>query len=406
MSYQVLSKLFYQNVGSDRFAENEELARRRRVADSSFDLGLTCGSESLFLANPRELSLGCEGVLRREWDVASSYSELPHVARRALTRNLVINEVVCTNELEGVSSTRAQVSDALLASPHDDAHRRFRELGLLYMGLSDKGAALPASPADVRAVYDKVMAGEELGSSAPDGKLFRAHGVEIVGAGGRVLHEGLDGEKRIEEAISQMLRIASCPVMPRLYGAIASHYMFEFIHPFYDGNGRTGRYLLALYLSRVLSLETSLSLSRVIAASKGAYYRAFKEAEHPLNHGEVTDFVLCMLEYIAQAQDLLVNEAREAAYRLECIETWLDGVSNKASMSLKDVVALRLVAQHEACDAFPRVSLDEIESAVGASRQTARACLSRLEMAGYVAYVSRRPLAFRLSERSRGELVL
>lgn len=406
MSYDSLSKIFYKNASSNRFAENEELARMRREAESSFDLGLCIGSEPLFLANPPELSLACERVLRKEWEVAFSYAALPLVARRGLTRNLIIDEVVCTNELEGVSSTRAQVSDALESSPHKGADRRFRELALLYLGLSDKSAGLPETSEDVRGIYDKVMSGEELGASAPDGRLFRAHGVEIVGDGGRILHEGIEGEESIEEAVLQMLRIACCPVLPQLYGAFASHFMFEFIHPFYDGNGRTGRYLLSLYLSRVLSLETSLSLSRAISARKGAYFRAFKEVEHPLNHGEVTGFVLCLLDYVAEAQGLLVDEAQEAAYRLEAIEEWLSVKGRESKMPPRDIEALRLVAQHEACDAYPRVSLDEVEGMVGASRQTARACLTRLEKAGYVTYVSRRPLAFRLSKKSRGELGL
>lgn len=38
--------------------------------------------------------------------------------------------------------------------------------------------------------------------------------------------------------------------------------------PFYDGNGRTGRYLLALYLDESLSIPTVLSLSRTIAKNK------------------------------------------------------------------------------------------------------------------------------------------
>lgn len=75
------------------------------------------------------------------------------------------------------------------------------------------------------------------------------------------------------------------------------------VHPFYDGNGRTGRYLLALYLSSPLSILTTLSLSRVIAANRDAYYRSFKEAEHPLNHGELTHFVMNMLENVRIAQN-------------------------------------------------------------------------------------------------------
>jgi len=53
-----------------------------------------------------------------------------------------------------------------------------------------------------------------------------------------------------------------------------THYQFEAIHPFYDGNGRTGRILNILYLvdSGLLSLPI-LYLSRYIAENKQEYYR-------------------------------------------------------------------------------------------------------------------------------------
>lgn len=87
-----------------------------------------------------------------------------------------------------------------------------------------------------------------------------------------------------------------------------SHFLFEYVHPFYDGNGRTGRYLLALYLNHDLTMPTVLSLSRTIAENKNAYYKAFMEAEDKLNCGELTLFVNTILGFIQQAQDELIDE--------------------------------------------------------------------------------------------------
>lgn len=78
--------------------------------------------------------------------------------------------------------------------------------------------------------------------------------------------------------------------------------------PFYDGNGRTGRYLLALYLDESLSIPTALSLSRTIAENKHAYYAAFSSVENPLNHGEMTHFVYSMLELIRTAQSSMIEQ--------------------------------------------------------------------------------------------------
>jgi len=108
-----------------------------------------------------------------------------------------------------------------------------------------------------------------------------------------------------------MLEIVNSDEVPQVYSSIIGHFLFEYIHPFYDGNGRTGRYLLALWLSEPLSLLTSLSLSRIIFENKDVYYRAFKRAEHPLMHGELTFFVISMLELVRQAQDELDSILRK-----------------------------------------------------------------------------------------------
>ena len=107
--------------------------------------------------------------------------------------------------------------------------------------------------------------------------------------------------------------------MPSTYSALVSHYIFEYAHPFYDGNGRTGRYLLSLFLEEALSKPTALSLSRVIAENKIAYYRAFETVENPLNHGEMTFFVETMLEFILTAQGELIEKLESAKTRYDLL---------------------------------------------------------------------------------------
>ncbi|MFZ2526987.1 MAG: Fic family protein [Rhodococcus sp. (in: high G+C Gram-positive bacteria)] len=50
--------------------------------------------------------------------------------------------------------------------------------------------------------------------------------------------------------------------------AVVAHFIFEYTHPFYDGNGRTGRYLLALDLRQVLAPYAGLALSATVADNK------------------------------------------------------------------------------------------------------------------------------------------
>lgn len=51
-----------------------------------------------------------------------------------------------------------------------------------------------------------------------------------------------------------------------------------------------------------LSTLTALSVSRLIAESRSSYYRALRVVEDTFNHGELTHFVLAMLEYVDAAQ--------------------------------------------------------------------------------------------------------
>lgn len=404
MPYKTLSKLFYADASTNRFESNATLAKQRRDAESTFKTGISQGEDEFFLAVPRELSVLNETVLRQERSVSIALANLPRIARGALIRSLVIDEVVCTNDLEGIHSTRRQISDLLepnSSTTKDLGKKRFRELARLYLELSDRNHILPATPEDIRSIYDQIMTGEELGNDMPDGTLFRSGGVDIIGNGGRVLHSGLSPESAIVSAVGRMTALATSPHIPETYSAILSHFLFEYIHPFYDGNGRTGRYLLALYLSQPLSTITALSLSRTIAENKNPYYRAFKDAEDPLNHGELTHFVITMLGYVSSSQQRILDDLQEKRVRLDAVEESLDRAAEQLGPAEKEIAVLWLLAQYALFGAFPDVPTELVSDFLELKQQMTRKWLSRLEERGLVKCVNTRPLRFILSEKGR-----
>lgn len=404
MKYKSLAKLFYADASSDRFSRNEATARERLESDSTFRTGYLTEYGELFLSVPRELSILNEQVMRQEQRVASLHAMLPPVALSALIRGLVIDEVVCTNELEGVRSTHRQIDELLEATPSPTANvatKRFRELARLYLELSDSRHIYPKTPEDVRAIYDRIMSGEDLGDNAPDGELFRKGEVEVIGTGQKVIHAGLHPEQKIISAIGQMLAIAGSTAIPQTYSALLAHFIFEYIHPFYDGNGRTGRYLLALYLSGPLSTITALSLSRSIAENRAPYYRAFKDAELPINHGELTPFVLTMLEYVSEAQKRIIEELEHGQALLASAAQELEGLRERENLSDRERDLLFLLLQHSVFGAFPDVPTATLSEEMGLGVQMTRRHLKRLEGEGLVERTSARPVRFSLGDRAR-----
>lgn len=89
------------------------------------------------------------------------------------------------------------------------------------------------------------------------------------------------------------------------------HHQFETIHPFEDGNGRTGRILNILYLVKNDLLHSPiLYLSRYINQTKRDYYRLLQEVR---THGKWDEWVVYMLEGVYQISRntlWLINEIR------------------------------------------------------------------------------------------------
>jgi Fic family protein len=90
------------------------------------------------------------------------------------------------------------------------------------------------------------------------------------------------------------------------------HHQFESIHPFYDGNGRTGRIINILYLVQkgLLHLPV-LYLSRYIIQHKADYYRLLQEVRDTGEWEEWILFILDGIEKTATASVILITSIRE-----------------------------------------------------------------------------------------------
>ncbi|SFV61204.1 conserved hypothetical protein [hydrothermal vent metagenome] len=114
---------------------------------------------------------------------------------------------------------------------------------------------------------------------------YRDEANEIINASGKVIFSPISDIKKMHKMLDELLKFLqddefSKPVEP-LYKAMAFHFLFAFIHPFDDGNGRTVRILFTYILKHYgFDMFYYISLSEIIYKKKAKdYYEAFINVE-------------------------------------------------------------------------------------------------------------------------------
>lgn len=144
------------------------------------------------------------------------------------------------------------------------------------------------------------------------------------------------------------------------------HHQFESIHPFYDGNGRTGRILnvLLLVLYKDLNLPI-LYLSRYITQHKGEYYRLLQSVR---DHGEWETWILFMLRCIE-------STARETEGQIRKIIDLMQRYKERMREILKRGYSHELPNN---LFSSPYTEIEYVMAATGTSRPTAGGYLNTL----------------------------
>ncbi len=151
------------------------------------------------------------------------------------------------------------------------------------------------------------------------------------------------------------------------------HHQFESIHPFPDGNGRIGRMLNVLYLTRAGLLETPiLYLSRRITRTKADYYRLIQAVR---THGAWEDWVLYMLEAVA-------DTAQTTLALVEGIRTQMASAKKRMRDELPNLYSQELLNN---LFRHPYTRIEFVVKDLKVSRQTAAKYLDLLAEKGFVA---------------------
>lgn len=411
MDYKSIRQTVHMSRSTERPEEIADAEYARRLNGwSTFRSGIILRGYEVFAVNFRELATLSDAIRERENEVTVLWNALPTIARRAYLHDLIGEELESTNSIEGVRSTRQEISQALEAALKYDGHARFSEFARLFLALSDDDPdhyALPETLKDIRVIYDKIIDGELRADDKPDGDLFRNGSVYIDDpSSGRRIHTGIAPESEIKVALTQWLALTRNRDVPPLIRAALCHFAFEYIHPFYDGNGRTGRFLFALQLRQHLSVPTAVSLSPVISDGKDRYYRAFEETQHPMNRCDASLFVYRMLKFIAQAQKRIVDDLSDKRASLLRAFSQLDLLRSEHSWNDDAANVVALLVQEELFGIAPHsVTRPRLREALDLGRSRVSHALDALNRDGTINARGQRPVRFALSSAIRDAIL-
>ena len=152
------------------------------------------------------------------------------------------------------------------------------------------------------------------------------------------------------------------------------HYQFETIHPFYDGNGRTGRILNVLYLVLNGLLDSPiLYLSNYINKNKDKYYKLFTEFREKDNY---EDWIIYILKGIEETSKNTIELIKQIQSEMESFkEEFMTKLPKIYSDELLDSLFYEVYTR-----------INYIEDRCGVTRQTAATYLNSLVDAGLLEY--------------------
>lgn len=301
---QSLKKIFHSNSG-EHYRKEYEL---RFTDKETIHLNLNIGEEPAFFCQTVEIYKILLSIEKTDKQVEILFKMLPGVALNQFKHRCLIDEIVLTNNIEGVYSTRKEISSILSNLAKQDPRRRFTGLVKKYVMMSDDITI--KTPEDIRRIYDDIFY-EEIKETdpdnLPDGKIFRTNPVSVYSAAQKEIHRGIYPEERIISTMSSALDFLNDESVNMILRIAVFHYLFGYIHPFYDGNGRTSRFISSRLLAKELNELISYRLSYTIKENTTQYYDAFKTCNSPLNKGDLTPFVEMFLTIVDISEKQLYN---------------------------------------------------------------------------------------------------
>ncbi|MGJ7920637.1 Fic family protein [Neobacillus sp. LXY-4] len=397
--YETLSKLYYKDLEKYRIEYDKRFNSYGTVQlpfvirPFNFTDEFTC-----FYVNHNELDMLHDQIIKQSKLIQAIMENLPPIAISQYIKSKLVDELLSTNEIEGVHSTKAEMTTVIeIVVKKDNPKKKIRHLSLMhtYFNLISEDKSSIETIEEIREVYDQLVKEEVKSEDTLDGQLFRREAVDVVTSSNKVIHRGVYPESSIQTQLKKMIHYLNGHNSPMLYKIAIAHYYFGFIHPFYDGNGRTSRYISSMYLINELDKLTALTLSYSTNKSKQFYYDAFSVSNDPRNKGELTFFCEVFFQILHNAQNDILEDLSKKKEKMEKIS-----LLSKSHDDLNDFEKqiLFILGQHYIFGIEGTgMTMKELESVLEVTEYVVRKSLKNLVAKGYVTNIKLKPIEVAIS---------
>lgn len=326
-------------------------------------------NNSLPALPPKREQIETVKVLRQLVKSSVALAELKGLALTLPNPSILLNAVIlkearASSEIENIITTQDKLYQALSAQgvepdPATKEVLRYREATLFGFNFIKQKGFLSTN---VIVSIQKILEENNAGIRKLPGTALRNASTN------KVIYTPPDNHavilqllKNFEEYINQQDDIS-----PLIKMAV-QHYQFESIHPFYDGNGRTGRIINILYIILNDLLESPiLYLSDYIIQNKADYYRLLQEVR---TKGKWEDWVL----YILKGVEKTAHETIEQIKAIQKLFISTQEKIKKEALKTYDKELIEILFEHPYC------KTEILTSRLNISRITASKYLKQLE---------------------------
>lgn len=301
------------------------------------------------------------------WEFETLYKSFSEFGKNQIIQSYLINEIKSTNEIENIVSTRHDIF-YIIKSNEFNCNQKIQTICRTYLYLLTDGVKELKNKKDIRILYDYLFKDTLDKDNLPDGKYFRKGPVHISN-GLKNVHNGFYPEEIINSAMDEFLKLYNSDFEPFIKGII-THFMFETIHPYYDGNGRLGRFLFSNQLLKDTKSYYAILIANAFNSYKSKYYKAFKEGRDVYEFGCINEYVLIIL-------DILIDSIIKEINNLRVYQDLLNEDSNIKLNSSEKIIYKLLIEATILSDYG--VSNNELIKFSGLSRRTVVSVMNRFK---------------------------